>query len=154
MDLDGCRYVEQLQAVFVEGGVAGNVVPDTATLTLNYRFAPDRDEAAARKFLDELLAGVWGDVAGDRLEVVDVAEAAPPALDHPLLSALVRASGEPARAKVGWTDVATFWSHGVPAANFGPGDPLVAHHPDERVDRAALERARDVLAGLLASGAG
>jgi succinyl-diaminopimelate desuccinylase len=53
---------------------------------------------------------------------------------------------------VGWTDVASFWEHGVPAANFGPGDPLVAHHPDERVSRQQLERTREVLAGLLARG--
>ena len=78
-----------------------------------------------------------------------MADGAPPALDHPLLAALVAATGEPARAKVGWTDVASFWAHGVPAANFGPGDPLLAHHPDERVERGALDRARAVLAALL-----
>jgi acetylornithine deacetylase/succinyl-diaminopimelate desuccinylase-like protein len=37
----------------------------------------------------------------------------------------------------------------VPAANFGPGDPLLAHHPDERVSRQQLERAREVLVALL-----
>lgn len=147
--LDDCEYVEQLQAVAVEGGVAGNVVPDHASVTLNYRFAPDRDAAEGRQFLDALLDGVLDPECGDRLEVVDQADGAPPALDHPLLAALVTATGERPRAKVGWTDVASFWAHGIPAANFGPGDPLLAHHPDERVDRTSLERARAVLERVL-----
>ncbi|HLG66824.1 MAG TPA: succinyl-diaminopimelate desuccinylase [Acidimicrobiales bacterium] len=152
--LDGCRFTEQLQAVFIEGGVAGNVVPDQATLTLNYRFAPDRDALGAEGFLRALLDGTVGEVPGDELVVLDVAEGAPPALDHPLLAELVRASGRPPRAKVGWTDVATFWAHGVPAANFGPGDPLLAHRSDEHVDRASLERARAVLYELLGGSSG
>lgn len=147
--LDGCEYVEQLQAVAVEGGVAGNVVPDQASLTLNYRYAPDRGADAARRHLEELLGGTVGGRPGDRLELLDVADGAPPALDHPLLAALVVSTGQPPRAKVGWTDVASFWAHGIPAANFGPGDPLLAHHPEERVDRAALDRARAVLQQLL-----
>jgi succinyl-diaminopimelate desuccinylase len=70
-------------------------------------------------------------------------------LDHPLLRSLVEHTGASPKAKVGWTDVASFWAHGVPAANFGPGDPLLAHHPDERVSRVQLERARQVLAALI-----
>ncbi|HUA94450.1 MAG TPA: succinyl-diaminopimelate desuccinylase, partial [Acidimicrobiales bacterium] len=150
--LDGCEYVEQLQAVAVEGGVAGNVVPDHASVTLNYRFAPDRNAAKAREFVDALLDGLLDAEAGDRLEVTDEADGAPPALDHPLLAALVNATGSQPRAKVGWTDVATFWAHGIPAANFGPGDPLLAHPPEERVDRASLELARSVLEQVLTGG--
>ena len=82
--------------------------------------------------------------------MLDAGDGAPPSLGHPLLKTLVEQSGAPPKAKVGWTDVASFWEHGVPAANFGPGDPLLAHHPDERVTRAELERARRVLEGLLA----
>jgi succinyl-diaminopimelate desuccinylase len=81
--------------------------------------------------------------------MLDAADGAPPSLGHPLLKALVERSGVPPKAKVGWTDVASFWEHGVPAANFGPGDPLLAHHPDERVSRQQLERAREVLVALL-----
>ena len=147
--LDGCQYVEQLQAVGIDGGVAGNVVPDRASLTVNYRFAPDRDRHEARGFLDALLGHLLDESAGDRMEIVDEADGAPPALEHPLLAELVASTGAPPRAKVGWTDVASFWAHGVPAANFGPGDPLLAHHPDEQIDRTALERGREVLERLL-----
>ncbi len=147
--LDGCRYVEQLQAVAIEGGVASNVVPDEAVVTLNHRYAPDRGRAEAESFLHELLDPVLELDDGDTWEMLDAGDGAPPSLGHPLLKSLVEESGAAPTAKVGWTDVASFWEHGVPAANFGPGDPLVAHHPDERVSRAQLERARQVLVALL-----
>jgi succinyl-diaminopimelate desuccinylase len=147
--LDGCAYAEQLQAVAVDGGVAANVVPDEARVTLNHRYAPDRKAWEAEAVLLELLQGTWDPEAGDAWEVLDAGDGAPPSLDHPLLHALVEKSGAAPKAKVGWTDVATFWEHGVPAANFGPGDPLLAHHPDERVSAAQLERARQVLLALI-----
>jgi succinyl-diaminopimelate desuccinylase len=151
--LDGCTFAEQLQAVAVDGGVAGNVVPDAASVTLNYRFAPDRTAEAAEAFVRALLGELLDPDLGDAIEVLDVAPGAPPGLEHPLLAALVADTGLPARAKVGWTDVASFAEHGVPAANYGPGDPLLAHHPDEHVDRASLEAVRAVLARLLTASA-
>ncbi|HLI00120.1 MAG TPA: succinyl-diaminopimelate desuccinylase, partial [Acidimicrobiales bacterium] len=150
--LDGCEYREALQAVGVSGGVAANVVPDRATLQLNHRFAPDREPHQAEQALRALLAPVLDEGAGDRLEVTDQAPAAPPSLDHPVLSALVAATGAPARAKLGWTDVAFFAERGTPAANFGPGDPLLAHRPDEQVTAAELAHAHRVLADLLWGG--
>lgn len=147
--LDGCRYTEQLQAVAVSGGVAPNVVPDEATVTLNYRYAPDRTARQAEKVLRELLEGVLEPEYEDSLEVADEADGALPELTHPVLAALVSATGQPPRAKVGWTDVASFAAHGIPATNFGPGDPLLAHHPREHVTRELLERARSTLSELL-----
>jgi succinyl-diaminopimelate desuccinylase len=147
--LDGCTYAEQLQAVAVEGGVAGNVVPDEARVSLNHRYAPDRHRDEAEAFLHALLDPVLELQAGDRWELLDAGDGAPPSLGHPLLKSLVEQSGGAPKAKVGWTDVASFWEHGVPAANFGPGDPLLAHHPDERVTRDALERARQVLLAVI-----
>jgi succinyl-diaminopimelate desuccinylase len=147
--LDGCVYAEQLQVVSVEGGVAANVVPDEARVTLNHRYAPDRTVVEAHAFLHDLLDPLLELGAGDTWELLDAGDGAPPSLGHPLLKSLVERSGAAPKAKVGWTDVASFWAHGVPAANFGPGDPLLAHHPDERVTRAQLERAHAVLAALL-----
>ena len=149
--LDGCTYAEQLQVVAVEGGVAGNVVPDHVEVSLNHRYAPDRGRVEAEAFLHELLNPTVELDAGDTWELLDAGDGAPPSLAHPLLTSLVQRSGAAPKAKVGWTDVASFWEHGVPAANFGPGDPLLAHHPDERVTREALERSHAVLAALLAS---
>jgi succinyl-diaminopimelate desuccinylase len=147
--LDGCTYAEQLQAVAIGGGVAANVVPDEAQVTLNHRYAPDRGAEEANAFLLDLLQGTWEPETGDTWEVLDTGDGAPPSLGHPLLRSLVEKSGAAPKAKVGWTDVASFWEHGVPAANFGPGDPLLAHHPDERVSAEQLERARDVLLAVL-----
>jgi succinyl-diaminopimelate desuccinylase len=148
--LDGCTYAEQIQAVAVDGGVAANVVPDAASVTLNFRYAPDRQAADAEASLRQLFEGTFDESAGDGWTLIDASDGAPPSLDHPLLAALVSATGCPPTAKVGWTDVAFFWEHGVPAVNFGPGDPLLAHHPDERVTRIQLDRTRDVLAALIA----
>ena len=128
--LDGCEYREALQAVAVEGGVAGNVVPDRASVTINHRFAPDRTGEEAAAHVREI-------AAADEFELLDVAEGAPPALDHPLLARL--AAGREVRAKLGWTDVARMHEHGVPACNFGPGDPTIAHTRDEHVRRSEIE---------------
>jgi succinyl-diaminopimelate desuccinylase len=148
--LDGCAYAEQIQAVAIDGGVAGNVVPDAASVTLNFRYAPDRRLADANDYLRGVLSGTFSEDDGDSWLLMDGSDGAPPSLGHPLLAALVERTATAPRAKVGWTDVASFWEHGVPAANFGPGDPLLAHHPDEHVTRAQLERAREVLAALIA----
>jgi succinyl-diaminopimelate desuccinylase len=124
-------------------------VPDEASVTLNHRYAPDRQAQQAEAFLRELLQGTWEPEDGDSWELLDAGDGAPPSLEHPLLHALVEKSGAAPKAKVGWTDVASFWEHGVPAANFGPGDPLLAHHPDERVSAAQLARTHQVLLALI-----
>jgi len=145
--IDGCEYAEQLQVVSVEGGVTGNVVPDAAVLVINHRFAPDRTVEQAESAVRELLAPFLE--AGDHWELVEASAGAPPALDHPVLGALVAATGVPPRGKVGWTDVASFWAHGVPAANFGPADPLLAHTPGEHVSEEELREAAAVLDAVL-----
>jgi succinyl-diaminopimelate desuccinylase len=149
--LDGCEYREALQAVAVDGGVAGNVVPDRATLSINHRFAPDRTPTEAVAQVRDLLAPALTD--RDTFEVVDVADGAPPSLDHPLLAALIGRHQLPVAAKLGWTDVARFAAHGIPSANFGPGDATIAHMADERVERAPVQRCFDVLDDLLRTGA-
>jgi succinyl-diaminopimelate desuccinylase len=148
--LDGCEYREALQAVRVDGGVAGNVVPDRATVTLNHRFAPDRTPGEAEAAVRSLLAPVLED--GDEVAVVDCAAGALPGLTNPFLAALVSRHGLEARAKLGWTDVARFAALGIPACNLGPGDATLAHTADERVDRASLERTRATLADVLTVG--
>jgi succinyl-diaminopimelate desuccinylase len=126
VEVDGLTYREGLNAVGIAGGVAGNVIPDECTVTVNYRFAPDRSEADA-------LAHVRDVFSGFDVELTDSAPGARPGLDQPVAAELVAAVGGGARAKLGWTDVARFGQLGIPAVNFGPGDPNLAHKPEERV---------------------
>ncbi|WP_343599173.1 succinyl-diaminopimelate desuccinylase [Mycobacterium sp.] len=128
VEIDGCTYREGLSAVRVDGGVAGNVVPEAASVTVNLRFAPDRTPDAALSHVHEVFDGL--DV---RIEQTDLAAGALPGLSKPAARALVEAAGGQVRAKYGWTDVARFAARGVPAVNYGPGDPNLAHRRDERV---------------------
>ncbi|CQD19411.1 succinyl-diaminopimelate desuccinylase [Mycobacterium lentiflavum] len=144
VDIDGCQYREGLSAVRVDGGVAGNVVPDAASVTVNYRFAPDRSLTEALQHVHDVLDGI--DV---RIEQTDGAAGALPGLSQPAAKALVEAAGGQVRAKYGWTDVSRFAALGIPAVNFGPGDPNLAHTRDERVAVAAITAAVDMLRGYL-----
>lgn len=150
--IDGCHYREALQAVWVEGGVANNVVPDLATVLLNHRHAPDRSSLEAEAAVRALLAPALEPDRGDHVEVIERAPAARPGLDHPLLARLVGLVGAEPRAKLGWTDVAFFAEHGIPATNFGPGDPSVSHSAVERVERGDIEAVHRALAALITSG--
>jgi succinyl-diaminopimelate desuccinylase len=149
--LDGCEYREAVQAVLIDGGVAANVVPDRCRVTINHRFAPDRTAAQAEAHLRDLVAPHVDD--DDEVAVVDHAPAAAPSLGHPVLAALVERNALPVRAKLGWTDVARFAAHGVPAVNFGPGDPTIAHTQGEHVARRDLEVCSAALRELLVRGA-
>lgn len=142
--LDRCTYREGLSAVRVEGGVAGNVVPDRAAVTVNFRFAPDRSAAEALEHVREVL-----DLQGYDVELTDASPGAMPALGSPLALALVAAVGAAPVAKLGWTDVARLAALGIPALNYGPGDPNLAHTKEESVDLALVEATERVLAGFL-----
>jgi succinyl-diaminopimelate desuccinylase len=150
--IDGCEFREALQAVKVEGGVAGNVVPDRASVVINHRFAPDRTGEEAQAAVLSLLGDTVDIDGGDTVELVQLAAPAPPSLDHPLLRAIAERSGQAPQAKLGWTDVSFFAAHGVPATNYGPGDPNLAHTADERVTRKDLEEVHAVLKALVEQG--
>ena len=148
--ISGCEFREGLQAVGVDGGVAGNVVPDKAALTINHRFAPDRTPEQAEQHVRSVIEPVLE--PGDAMEVLDMAPPADPGLEHPLLKAVARNSGASPRAKLGWTDAAFFAQRGVPASNFGPGDPLLAHTSHEQLHRDSLHKVYRVLEDLLIDG--
>ncbi len=150
--LDGCEFREALQVVGVHGGVAGNVVPDRATARLNHRYAPDRTAADAVGHLREVLGDAVDEAGGDVIELTDYADGARPNLTHPLLAPLALSVRQPPKAKLGWTDVAFFAAQGIPAANFGPGDPALAHAADERVERSEMEAVFAALESLLRQG--
>jgi succinyl-diaminopimelate desuccinylase len=142
VEIDGLEYREGLNAVRIDGGVAGNVIPDECVVTVNFRYAPDRDEAAAEAHVREVFAGY--DVT-----VTDSAPGALPGLGQPAARAFLAATGGTARAKFGWTDVARFSALGVPAVNYGPGDPNLAHKREEHCSLTAIaeveQRLRDWL---------
>jgi succinyl-diaminopimelate desuccinylase len=147
VEIDGLQYREGLNAVRIEGGVAGNVVPDSCRVTVNFRFAPDRDEDQALAHVREVFADALA--AGATLEVTDSSPGALPGLAEPAAAAFVAAVGRPPRAKLGWTDVARFAAFGIPALNYGPGDPQQAHTVDEHVRIDRLQPAEDALVAYL-----
>jgi len=148
--VDGCEYREALQAVHVEGGVAGNVVPDSAMVRINHRFAPDRSSTEAVEHVRQVIAPALGD--GDTVEVTDLSPAARPGLGDPLIAALVERNSLEVRAKLGWTDVAFFAERGVPASNFGPGDATIAHTQGEYLERQWLVDTHTALRDLVING--
>jgi succinyl-diaminopimelate desuccinylase len=138
--VEGLVYREGLNAVRIGGGIAGNVIPDLCEVEVNYRFAPSRSVEDAAAHVRDVLAGF-------EVEVVDSAAGARPGLDAPLAQEFVAAVGAEPRPKYGWTDVARFSALGVPAVNYGPGDPHLAHHDEERVP---IDQIEDVERGLRA----
>ncbi|CAH0131987.1 Putative succinyl-diaminopimelate desuccinylase DapE [Microbacterium oxydans] len=130
--VEGLLYRESLSAVRISGGVAGNVIPDACEVEVNYRFAPSKSAADAE-------AHVRGVLAGFDVEITDAADGARPGLDAPIAQQFVAAVGAEPRPKYGWTDVARFSALGIPAVNYGPGDPHLAHHDEERVPVAQID---------------
>ncbi|MGC2655727.1 MAG: succinyl-diaminopimelate desuccinylase [Mycobacterium sp.] len=140
VEIDGCLYREGLSAVRIDGGIAGNVIPDAASVTVNYRFAPDRSTTKALQHVHDVFDGL--DV---RIEQTDVAAGALPGLSKPAAKALVEAAAGQVRAKYGWTDVSRFAARGIPAVNYGPGDPNLAHRRDEQVPVDQITAAAEML---------
>jgi len=141
--IDDLEYREGLNAVGISGGVAGNVIPDECVVAVNYRFAPDRSE-------EEALAHVHDIFIGFDVTCTDSVAGALPGLSRPSAAAFVAAMGGEPRAKLGWTDVARFSALGVPAVNYGPGDPHLAHSKDEYVDINQIYRCEDRMRAWLA----
>lgn len=142
VDIDGCVYREGLNAVSISGGVAGNVIPDEAAVLVNFRFAPDRSEQQAYDHVREVI--------GD-CELVDSAPGALPGLGAPAAQHFIQAIGTTPVAKYGWTDVARFAALGIPAVNFGPGDPNLAHTREEHVEVSRITSAERALRSYLSA---
>jgi succinyl-diaminopimelate desuccinylase len=140
--IDGLTYREGLNAVGISGGVAGNVIPDECVVCVNYRFAPSKDEDEAADVVRRVLDGF-------DVRIADSAPGALPGLSHPAAAAFVAMVGREPAPKFGWTDVARFSALGVPAVNYGPGDPMVAHQREEYCDIAPIHECERVLRAWL-----
>ena len=141
-EVDGLVYHEGLNAVGITGGVAGNVIPDECVVTVNFRFAPDRSTEQATAYVREMFSGF-------EVRITDIAGGARPGLAGAGAASFAAAMGGTPRAKLGWTDVARFDALGVPAVNYGPGDPLLAHTPGEKVELAAIRACEERMAAWL-----
>ncbi len=141
--VDGLTYHEGLNAVGISGGIAGNVIPDECVVQVNYRFAPDRSAEQAAAHVREVFDG-W------QVTITDSACGARPGLDQPAVASFAAAMGGAPRAKLGWTDVARFAALGIPAVNYGPGDPQLAHASHEHVARAQIDECEARIRGWLA----
>jgi succinyl-diaminopimelate desuccinylase len=145
VQIDGCTYRESLSAVRIDGGVAANVIPDAASVTVNFRFSPDRSPESALRHVHDVFDGLDLDI-----DLTDSAAGALPGLSKPAAEALVKAAADRVRAKYGWTDVSRFAARGIPAVNYGPGDPNLAHRRDERVPVEQITGAVTMLRRYLA----
>jgi len=142
VEVEGLEYIEGLNAVRISGGIAGNVIPDRCTVEVNFRYAPDRTPEQAEQYVRAYFEGY-------EPVITDSAPAARPGLDRPLAQDFLRAVGTAPAPKYGWTDVARFSARGVPAVNFGPGDPLKAHQDDEYCSLESVRSVRSALATWL-----
>ncbi len=143
VEIDGCTYREGLNAVRITGGVAGNVIPDRCEVEVNFRFAPDRSVEQATEHVREVFGGF-------DIEITDAAPGALPGLSDPAAAAFIAALGVGVQAKLGWTDVARFAAFGIPAVNFGPGDPNMAHKREEHVRMSTIGESERLLSAHLA----
>jgi succinyl-diaminopimelate desuccinylase len=145
VQIDGCHYREGLNAVRITAGVASNVLPDRCEIEINFRFPPDWSEADAVAHLERVFSGF-------AVTVTDSAPGALPGLGTALGKEFITAIGGEPRGKYGWTDVSRFSALGIPALNYGPGDPNLAHKQDERVELGKIEQGAAKLHAWLTAG--
>jgi succinyl-diaminopimelate desuccinylase len=139
----GLTFTEVASVTRVAGGIADNVVPDTASCHVNYRYAPGRSAQDAEARLAELCAD-----GSASLEILSNAPSGAVA-GGPLVDRLIAVGGLEVAPKQAWTPVAEFALAGVDAVNFGPGDPAFAHRRDEQVAVEALLRSARTLERFL-----
>jgi len=141
-EVEGLVFREGMNAVGIRGGIAGNVIPDECVVTVNFRFAPSRSLEEAEQHTRDLFEGF-------QVTVTDAAAGARPGLDAPLAvdftEAVLEVTGGAPAPKYGWTDVARFSALGVPAVNFGPGDPVLAHKDDEHCPASQIQLCYEAL---------
>ncbi|MFT8330240.1 succinyl-diaminopimelate desuccinylase [Bifidobacterium psychraerophilum] len=165
VSVGGLEYKEGLNATLVSGGKGTNVIPDECRVHVNYRFAPNKSLEEAKSLMmgegSGIVLGegegtaVGGVFEGFGIEMKDESPAARPGMDSELTASLAdlvfERTGQQAKAKLGWTDVARFSQLGIPAVNFGAGDPLLAHKHDEQIPESDLLLMADILEHWLSS---
>lgn len=125
----------------IEGGVKANVVPDYASIYIDRRIVPGESPEECRAEILAIAKQAIQNVPGCTVEIQTQyagKEASAASVDDPLVQAmiganeLIGANTEPTGFSMG-TD-GRFWNaKGVPTIIYGPGDPSLAHIPDEWV---------------------
>jgi succinyl-diaminopimelate desuccinylase len=136
---EGLTFYEAASVTRVDGGIAMNVIPETCTAHVNFRYAPGRTPEEAEARLQALTCGLG------ELTITGNSGSGAVATDHPLARKLIEAGSLTVAPKQAWTPVAEFAAAGYPAVNFGPGAPAQAHRRDESIEIAALLRSFQVL---------
>lgn len=143
VELGGLEFRNVVSVTGFRSGVARNVVPGSAEVDVNVRYAwsdASKDEVEA----------LWaGHFPGADIDVVGHALPAPPVAEPRLIADLQAAGAGEARPKQAWTNAADFAAIGVPVLHFGPGTPELAHTDEEAVEVEALERCFETLARFL-----
>lgn len=147
VDIGGLTFTEVLSLTKIQGGIAGNVIPDVVICHLNYRYAPNRTAEEAEARLRELAP------AAARLHILSNAAPARAAVDNPLIAALRQLGDLSVEPKQAWTPVAEFSAEGLDAINFGPGLGRYAHQRDEQVRIPDVVRAFELLKEFALAGA-
>jgi succinyl-diaminopimelate desuccinylase len=148
--IQGVEFIEVATVTQVRSGETRNVLPGSLMVNLNLRYPPDRSAEEAESFARSLCptprplveasdSKDGSEEVGIEVVIMDHAVAGAIQMEASLYHHLLRATGLPRRAKQAWTDVARFSILGVPALNWGPGDPRFAHTRDEEVEIAQLE---------------
>ena len=126
--IDGLVFKRIISVTTIQGGSANNVIPSHLNININYRFLPTSNEVEASEFINKTFSK-FGDI-----EIKNTSNGALPNLDSQVVKDFIESTGAVVTPKQAWTDIARFSEEGIPAVNFGPGDPLLAHSPDEVVN--------------------
>jgi succinyl-diaminopimelate desuccinylase len=125
----------------IDGGVKANVVPDRCTIYIDRRLVPGEDPAQTTDEIRDIAERAIAGMPGIAVQIVPGSELRPAAMSDPngaLAQAMLAAnrflglSPELTGFSMA-TDGRHFAAAGYPVIIYGPGDPRLAHVPDEWV---------------------
>jgi succinyl-diaminopimelate desuccinylase len=137
----------------IAGGVKINVVPDTCTVTLDFRTVPGQNHPEIRERVEAELRAVLEGRPHTGYTIAALIDRAPVSCppDTPVATATARAVRAVTGREVSaggvpyFTEACVFVPElGLPMVICGPGDPRLAHQPDEHVELAQIEQAAQV----------
>ena len=141
--IDGLLFKQIITATTISGGSANNVIPSYVNLNINFRFLPTQNEVEAAKFLIDTFSK-YGDI-----KIKNTSNGALPNLQSQNVKDFISITGAEVTPKQAWTDIARFTKENIPAVNYGPGNPLLAHSPDEFVNTNQIVESYELIVKYL-----